>query len=167
MNPSSTSASAVAPVLTDYRQRSSNLRSKILQNEEQRMQLEQRLRAMTTKTSPIRQRRQIQHIQTYFTRLNQDSQRAEERNLNLLSDLTHAQQHLDQLHDDAEHLTRLKADYLAYLESHYPKWQRPASARSSTNLPSTNEYDRLVEQIQQRDHLQSDGNLRQSKRTTR
>lgn len=162
MNPSSPSTSSVAPVLTDYRQRSLNLRSKILQNEEQRMQLEQRLRAMSAKTSQTQQRRQIQHIQTYFTRLNQESQRAEERNLNLLSGLTQAQQHLDQLHDDAEHLTRLKADYLAYLESHYPKWQRPTSSGSSVNIPSTNEYDRLAQQIQQRDYLQSDGNLRQS-----
>ena len=102
----------MAPVFTDYHQRSTNLRSKILKNEEQRIQLEQKLRFMSTNNSRSYQRKQIQHIQTYFTRLNQESQRAEQRNLQLLNDLTQAQQHLDKLHFDAEHLIRLKNDYL-------------------------------------------------------
>jgi chromosome segregation ATPase len=160
MNPSS---SSMAPVFNDYHHRSTNLRSKILKNEEQRVQLEQKLRSMSNVESRSHQRRQIQHIQTYFTRLNQESQRAEQRNLTLLNDLTHAQQHLDKLHLDSEHLTRLKNDYLTYLESNYPNWQRPTSTRTSTNIDSSNEYDRLVQHVkQQQNHLESDGNLRQS-----
>ena len=76
----------MAPVLTDYQQRSTNVRSKILKNEEQRVQLEQKLRLMSTNNPRSYQRKQIQHIQTYFTRLNQESQRAEQRNLQLLND---------------------------------------------------------------------------------
>jgi len=147
----------MAPVLNDYQQRSTNLRSKILKNEEQRLQLEQKLRFMSTKNPRSYQRKQIQHIQTYFNRLNQESQRAEQRNLQLLNDLTQAQQHLDKLHFDAEHLIRLKNDYVTYLESNYPNWQRPTSTQTSTNIDSSNEYDRLAQQMK----LESDGNLRQ------
>jgi hypothetical protein len=147
----------MAPILTDYQQRSTNVRSKILKNEEQRLQLEQKLRFMSTKNPRSYQRKQIQHIQTYFNRLNQESQRAEQRNLQLLNDLTQAQQHLDKLHFDAEHLIRLKNDYVTYLESNYPNWQRPTSTQTSTNIDSSNEYDRLAQQMK----LESDGNLRQ------
>lgn len=157
MNPSS-----MAPVLNDYQQRSTNLRSKILKNEEQRMQLEQKLRFMSTNKLHSYQRKQIQHIQTYFTRLNQESQRAEQRNLQLLNDLTRAEENLNKLHFDAQHLIRLKDDYVNYLESNYPNWQRPISTQTSSNIDSTNEYDRLVQHIKPHDHLENDGNLRQS-----
>jgi hypothetical protein len=154
----------MAPVLNDYQQRSTNLRSKILKNEEQRIQLEQKLRYMSNKSLRSYQRKQIQHIQTYFTRLNQESQRAEQRNLQLLNDLTQAQQHLDKLHFDAQNLIRLKNDYMTYLESNYPNWQKPTSIRTSSNIDSSNEYDRLAQHMKQhqQDHLESDGNLRQS-----
>ena len=66
--------------------------------------------------------------------------------------LTQAEEQLNKLHSDAEHLTRLKIDYLTYLESNYPNWHRPSSTRTSSN-----EYDRLAEKIK----LESDGNLRQ------
>ena len=159
MNPLSSAATfdlPMAPQLNDVRQQNSILRSKILKNEQERLQLEQKLRLMMMKTLPNHQRRQIQHIQTYFTRLNHDSQRAEQRNLTLLHELTEAQQRLDQLHNDAENLIQLKNDYLAYLERHYPNWQRPIS--SSTG--QSNEYNRLQQQIRP-DHLNRDGNLRQ------
>jgi uncharacterized protein (DUF3084 family) len=153
----------MALALADYHKKSANLRSRMLKNEEQRIQLEQKLRSLSTLDSRLQQRQQIEHIQSYFTQLNQESQRAEQRNLTLLNDLTHAQQHLDKLHLDSEHLTRLKNDYLTYLESNYPNWQRPTSTRTSTNIDSSNEYDRLVQHVkQQQNHLESDGNLRQS-----
>ncbi|UJR36319.1 hypothetical protein I4U23_029047 [Adineta vaga] len=162
MNPS-TSSSSMAPVLADYNHRSTNLRSKILKNEEQRLQLEQKLRSMSNQSSHVYQRKQIQHIQSYFTRLNQESQRAEQRNLQLLNDLSHAQQHLDRLHFDVEHLIHLKNDYLTYLESNYPTWQKPKTMRSSTDIINSSEYDRLVQHMKQnREHLENNGNLRQS-----
>ena len=139
--------SSVLPVHADYHQRATHVRSKILKNEEQRMQLEQSLRAMLTRSSRSDHRRQIQHIQTYFTRLNQQSERAEQRNLNVLNDLTQVQQRLDQLHHDAEHLARLKNDYSAYLESNYPRWQALRSSGASSQLNSSNEYNRLVQHI--------------------
>ena len=155
--------SSIAPIYPDYQQRSTNLRSKILRNEEQRIQLEQKLRSMSNNNPHLHQRRQIQHIQTYFTRLNQESQRAEQRNLQLLNDLTQAQQHLDKLHSDAEHLTHLKNNYSTYLESVYPNWQRPISNQTSMTIDSSNDYDRLVQHIKhQQDQLENDGNLRQS-----
>ncbi|CAF1097791.1 unnamed protein product [Adineta steineri] len=161
MNPLS---SSMAPVFADYQQRSTNLRSKILKNEEQRMQLEQKLRSMSTNNnSRSYQRKQIQHIQTYFTRLNDESQRAEQRNLKLLNDLSHAQQNLDKLHYDAEHLIRLKNDYLTYLETNYPNWQKPSSTQASININTSTEYDRLAQNIRQKqEQLENDGNLRQS-----
>ncbi|CAF2400001.1 unnamed protein product [Rotaria sp. Silwood2] len=160
MNPSS--SQSMAPLFFDYQQRSTNLRSKILKNEEQRMQLEQKLRLMSNNNSHSYKNKQIQHIKTYFTRLNQESQRAEQRNLQLLNNLTQAQQHLDKLHSDAENLIRLKNDYLNYLELHYPNWQKPTLTRTSTNINSSNEYDHLGQHIKQHDQLESDGNLRQS-----
>lgn len=150
MNPSA----SITTGLTDHRQRQSNVRSRILKNEEQRLQLEQKLRLMASHTSRPYQRKQIQHIQTYFNRLNDESQRAEQRNLQILNDLTQAQEHLDKLHFDAEHLIHLKNDYVTYLESHYPNWQRPPS--SSSTRTSHEEYDRLVHEMK----LESEGNLR-------
>ena len=152
MNPSSSSR---APVFTDYHQRSTNLRSKILRNEEQRIQLEQKLRFMSSNNPRSYQRNQIQHIQNYFTRLNQESQRAEQRNLQLLHDLTQAQEHLDKLHYDAQNLIHLKNDYLNYLETNYPNWQKPISTNTS------NEYDRLIQHMKHQ-QIENDGNLRQS-----
>ena len=153
----------MAASLTDFHQRSTHARAKILKNEEQRVQLEQKLRSMAKNNPRLYQRRHIQHIQTYFTRLNQEAERAEQRNLQLLNDLTTAQQHLDKLHHDAENLIRLKNNYLTYLESNYPNWQRSISARTSTNINSSNDYDRLSYQMkQEQDQLDNDENLRRS-----
>ncbi|CAF3559716.1 unnamed protein product [Rotaria sordida] len=161
MNPSSSSPS-MTPLFSDYQQRSTNLRSKILKNEEQRIQLEQKLRLMSNNNTRSYKRKQIQYVQTYFTRLNQESQRAEQRNLQLLNNITEAQQHLDRLHFDVENLIRLKNDYLNYLELNYPNWQKPILTRTSTNINSSNEYERLGQHIKQQDQLESDGNLRRS-----
>lgn len=157
MNPSS-----MAPVLNNYQQRSTNLRTKILKNEEQRLQLEQKLRLMSTNKLHSYQRKQVQHIQTYFTRLNHESQHAEQRNLRLLQDLTDAEDRLNKLHFDAQNLIRLKDDYLTYLQTNYPNWQRPISTQSSSNIDNSNEYDRLTQDLKQHNHLENDGNLRQS-----
>lgn len=131
--------------LSTDQQRISNVRNKILQDEQQRIELEQRLRAMNSRSSQLHQRKQIQHIQTYFNRLNEQSKQSQQQNLELLHQLTEARQHLDQLHNDAEHLIRLKDDYTKYLESRYPTWQRPMSSP-----------------IREKDHLNIEGNLRQS-----
>ncbi|CAF3334013.1 unnamed protein product [Rotaria socialis] len=160
MNPSS--SPPMAPLFNNYHQRTTNLRSKILQNEQQRVQLEEKLRFMSMNNSVPYKRKQIQHIQTYFARLNHESQRAEQRNLQLLNDLTQAQQHLEKLHSDAENLIHLKNDYVNYLEANYPNWQKPTSNHTSTNINSSNEYDRLAQHVKQQDHLESYGNLRQS-----
>jgi chromosome segregation ATPase len=135
MNPSS---SSMAPVLVDYHQKSANLRSKILKNEEQRIQLEQKLRSLSNVDSRLKQRQQIDYIQSYFTQLNQESQRAELRNSQLLNDITQAEHNLNQLRIDTEHLIRLKHDYLQYLESNYPDWQKRISTEATTNV---NTYD--------------------------
>lgn len=160
MNPSS--SPSMIPSFNNYHQRTTNLRSKILKNEEQRVQLEEKLSFMAMNNKYAYKRKQIQHIQTYFNRLNQESQRAEQRNLQLLNDLTLAQEHLDKLHFDAENLIRLKNDYLNYLEVNYPNWQRPIVNPGSANINSNNEYDRLIQNIKRHDRLESDGNLRQS-----
>ncbi len=136
MNPSS-----MAPVLTDYHKKSANLRSKILQNEEQRYQLEQKLHSLSTIDSRLKQRQQIEDIQSYFTQLNQESQRAEQRNLKLLNDITQAERHLDKIRIDAEHLISLKQDYSQHLESNYPNWKKPVSTETRTNVNNSNIYD--------------------------
>ena len=134
--------------LSADQQRISNVRMKILKDEQQRLELEQRLRALNSRSSQLHQRKQIQHIQTYFNRLNDQSQRAEQQNLQLLHQLTEARQRLDQLHNDAEHLIHLKDDYEKYLESRYPAWQRP-----------------MVSPTREGDHLNVEGNLRRSSKT--
>lgn len=144
--------SSMALVLPGVQQTGQNLRLKILKNEEKRLELEQKLRLMSSKSSHSYQKRQIAHIERYFQRLNQDSQRAQQRNLQLIEDLSQAQDRLDQLHFDAQHLIDLKNQYCHYLESHYPKWQRPISIK-----PPIDDYTRLADQI----HLDSSGNLRQ------
>jgi chromosome segregation ATPase len=136
MNPSS-----MAPVLTDYHKKSANLRSKILHNEEHRYQLEQKLHSLSTIDSRLKQRQQIEDIQSYFTQLNQESQRAEQRNLKLLNDITQAERNLDQLRIDAEHLLSLKHDYSQYLQSNYPNWKQPVSTETRTN--NIYDFDRI------------------------
>jgi chromosome segregation ATPase len=128
MNP--TSSSSMALVLADYHKKSANLRSKMLKNEGERIQLEEKLRSLSTVDSRLKQQQQIEHVQSYFTKLNQESQRAEVRNSQLLNDLTKAEHNLNQLRIDVEHLIRLKHDYVQYLESNL---QKPGSAGTNTN----------------------------------
>ncbi len=132
MNPSS---SSMAPVLADYHQKSANLRSKILKNEEQRIALEHKLRSLSNVDSRLKQRQQTDYIQSYFSQLNQESQRAEQRNLQLLNDINQAENNLNQLRINAEHLISLKHDYVQYLETNYPDW------RKSTPTTNINTYD--------------------------
>jgi len=129
MNPSS-----MAPVLIDYHKKSANLNSRILKNEEQRIELEQKLRSLSNVDSRLKQRQQIDNIQSYFTQLNSESQRAKQRNTQLLNDITQAEHNLNQLRIDTEHLIRVKHDYLQYLESNYPDWQKRVSSEMTTNV---------------------------------
>ncbi|CAF1503091.1 unnamed protein product [Rotaria sordida] len=121
MNPSS---SSMAPVLADYHKKTANLRSKILKSEEERIQLEQKLHSLSNIDTRLKKQQQIEYIQSYFTKLNEESQRATQRNLNLLNDLTQAEHNLNQLRIDTEQLIRLKHDYLQYLESSHSNQQK-------------------------------------------
>jgi hypothetical protein len=120
----------MAPVLVDYHKKSANLRAQILRNEEQRIILEHKLRSLSNVDSRLKQRQQTDYIQSYFTQLNQESQRAEQRNIQLLNEINQAENNLNQLRINAEHLIRLKHDYVQYLESNYPDWQK--------HMPTTN-----------------------------
>lgn len=144
----------MAPVLADYRKKAAYLRSKILENESERVELETKLRSLSTIDLRLKQRQQIEDIQSYFAQLNQESQRAQQRNLSLLNDLSQAEQNFNQLRVDVEQLIRLKNDYLQYLESSYPNWQKGIStATVPTVRQSSDNYDRLRQ-------LQTDGNFR-------
>jgi hypothetical protein len=135
----------MAPTLIDYHQKSTVLRSKILKNQEERVQLEQKLHSLSNVDSRLKQRQQIDQIQSYFTNLDQESQRAKQRNSQLLNDITQAERNLDKLRTDAEHLIRLKHDYLQYLESNYPDWQKRIPTGMSTNV-NTYDFNRLNQQ---------------------
>ncbi|CAM4839039.1 unnamed protein product [Rotaria magnacalcarata] len=152
MNP--TSSSSVAPVLADYHKKATSLHSRILKNEEERIELERKLRSLSSIDTRLKQRQQVEDIQAYFTQLNQESQRAQQRNSSLLNELTHAEHNLNQLRIDAEQLIRVKNDYLQYLESSYPNRQKNLSPGRSTDISNTrDDFDRLRQQ-------QADGNLR-------
>ncbi|CAF4440868.1 unnamed protein product, partial [Adineta steineri] len=99
-------SSSMTSALADYHKKRVHLRSKILKSEEERIQLEQKLQSLSSIDSRLKQREQVDHIQSYFTQLNQESQRAEQRNLQLLNDITQAERNLIQLRMDAEHLIR-------------------------------------------------------------
>ena len=131
MNPSSTSMSLI---LADYHKKAANLRLKILKSEEERIELEQKLRSISTIDSRLEQRRQIEDIQSYFTKLNEESQRARQRNLKLLNDLTQAEHNLNQLRIDTEHLLHSKHDYLQYLETSYLHLQEDPSTETHSNI---------------------------------
>ncbi len=139
------SSSSMAPVLVDYHQKRTNLLSKILQNEAERIQLDGKLRSLSNVDSRLKQRQQIDHIQTYFTQLDQDSQRAKQRNLQLLNDITQAERHLDQLRIDAERLMRVKREYAQYLESNHPDWQKHVSTGTGSNR-NTYDFNRTPQQ---------------------
>ena len=94
------------PSLADYHRTSSQLRSKILRSEEQRVELEQKLRSLSTVDARLHHHEQTEHVKTYFARLNEESQHAEQRNMKLLNDLTQAEHHLNQLRIDADRLIR-------------------------------------------------------------
>jgi chromosome segregation ATPase len=127
----------MALALADYHKKSANLRSRMLKNEEQRIQLEQKLRSLSTLDSRLQQRQQIEHIQSYFTQLNQESHRAEQRNASLLNDITQAERNLDQLRIDVAHLIRLKHDYAQYLESNYPNSNRSHQQQNGKEIICT------------------------------
>lgn len=125
MNPKS----SMAPVLADYHRNAANLRSKILKSEEERLQLEQKLRSLSTIDSRLKQQQQIEHVQAYFTKLNEESQRAQQRNISLLNDLTQAEHNLNQLRIDVEHLISLKTDYAQFSQSSSPTKLRQISKK--------------------------------------
>ena len=102
------------PSLTEYHRTSSQLRSKILRSEEQRIELEQKLRSLSTVDARLHHHEQTEHVKTYFARLNEESRQAEQRNMALLNDLTQAEYHLNQLRLDAERLIRLRHDDATY-----------------------------------------------------
>jgi hypothetical protein len=122
----------MASVLNDYHKKSANLNSKILKNEAQRIELEQKLRSLSNVDSRLKQRQQTDNIHSYFIQLNQESQRAKQRNTQLLNDITQAEHNLNQLRIDTEHLIRVKHDYLQYLESNYPDWQKQTTRNVNT-----------------------------------
>ncbi|CAF0782338.1 unnamed protein product [Didymodactylos carnosus] len=162
----------------DYHNRTTSLRAKILKNEEQRILLDQKLRQMSTVDSRLK-RFQIQQIQSYFDKVNSQSERAEKRNMTLLQDLNRAEQHLDQLRKDAEKLVHLKQDYQHYLQQSYPNW-KPSTTLTEPLVEQQqfyNPYDRLVQEVQQnkiikeqkssdqhreQTKLNNEGNIRQS-----
>ncbi|UJR09770.1 hypothetical protein I4U23_013997 [Adineta vaga] len=125
-------SSTLSPGIADYHKRSARLYSEILKSEEQRIQLDQKLNSLFTIDSRLKQRQQVDDIHSYFSQFNQESERAKQRNLQLLNDIQRAEQHLDELRKDSEHLIRLKSDYTEYLESNYPNWQKPESSTISS-----------------------------------
>ena len=127
------SSSSMAPVLNDFHQREKTLRSKILKNEQERIDIDLKLKSLTTIDNRLKQREQIEHIQSIVNQHNHDSQRTEQRNLQLLNDITQAEQHLLQLRTNVEHVIRLKYDYLQYLESNYPHWQKRVTVTTTTD----------------------------------
>lgn len=114
----------MAPVLADYHKKRANLHGKILENEEQRMVLELQLRSLSNVDARLKEREQTEWIQSYFTQLDRDASRAKQRNTQLFDELNRAEIHLNQLRIDTDKLIRLKRDYVQYLESHYPDWQK-------------------------------------------
>ncbi|CAF0800591.1 unnamed protein product [Adineta steineri] len=133
-------------MLADYHKKRVQLRSKILKCEEERIQLEQKLQSLSNIDSRLKQQ-QIDHIQSYFTQLNQESQRAKERNLQLLNDITQAERNVAQIHIDVEHLISLKSDYSQYLETKYPTWQKSVSSETNTIIDNNiYNFDRLPQQ---------------------
>ncbi|CAF4031816.1 unnamed protein product [Adineta steineri] len=133
-------------MLADYHKERVQLRLKILKCEEERIQLEQKLQSLSNIDSRLKQQ-QIDHTQLYFIQLNQESQRAKERSLQLLNDITQAERNLAQIHIDVEHLIRLKFDYSQYLETKYPTWQKSVSNEISTIIDNNiYNFDRLPQQ---------------------
>ena len=140
-------SSSMTSVLADYHKKRVQLRSKILKNEEERIQLEQKLQSLSSIDSRLKQREQIDHIKSYFTQLNQESQHAEQRNLQLLNDITQAERNLIQLRMDAEHLIRLKSDYSQHLETNYPNWEKSISTEANKNVKNNiYDFDRFSQQ---------------------
>lgn len=131
------SSTSMAPVLVDYHKKITNLRSKILKSEEQRIELDQKLHSISNIDSRLKQREQIDHIQSYFTQLNHESQISEQRNKQLLNDISYAEQNLIKLRTNTEHVIRLKHDYLQYLELNYPDWQKRISTNDYKNTIET------------------------------
>ncbi|CAF1467511.1 unnamed protein product [Adineta steineri] len=136
----------MSSVLADYYKKRIQLRLTILKCKEERIQLEQKLQSLSNIDSRLKQQ-QIDHIHSYFTQLNQESQRAKERSLQLLNDITQAERNLAQIHIDVEHLIRLKSDYSQYLETKYPTRQKSVSNETSTMIDNNiYNFDHLPQQ---------------------
>ncbi|CAF1519234.1 unnamed protein product [Adineta steineri] len=137
----------MSSVLTDYHRKRIRLRSKILQSQQERIQLEQKLQSLSSINSGLIQQPQIDHIQSYFTQLNQESQHAKKRNSQLLNDIIQAERNLIQIRMNIEDLIRLKSGHPQYLETKYPNWQKPVS--NETNRIINNNiynFDRVPQQ---------------------
>ena len=155
MNPS------MAPVLVEYHQKSSNLRAKILRSEEERLALEQKLRSLSNVDSRLKQRQQTDYVQSYFTQLNQESQRAEQRKLHLLNEIDQAEKNLHQLRINAEHLIRSKQEYHQYLESNYTDSQK----QTPTANINTYDFNRAATILPHNDEPSTSESFSRSKRT--
>lgn len=114
----------MALILDDYHRKRANLHAKILESEEQRIVLDLQLRSLLTVDTRLKEREQTDSIQSYFTQLDRDSSRAKQRNIQLLDEINRTEIHLNQLRIDTDKLIRIKTDYVHYLESSYPDWQR-------------------------------------------
>ena len=114
----------MAPILADYHKKRVNLHAKILENEEQRILLDLQLRSLSNVDTRLKEREQTDLIQSYFDQHDRESSRAKQRSIQLLDELNRAEIHLNQLRIDTDKLIRLKKDYVQYLESSYPDWQK-------------------------------------------
>ena len=133
----------MAPYLTDYHQRSSALYAKVLKTEEQRLQLEEKLRLMSSIDSRLQQRMQTDHNEAFWTRLKDESRQAEQRNSKLLADLDRAEENLNKLRADSERVIRLKVEYVNYLEKSYPEWEKPTiSSLVRTEVDTAYDFNR-------------------------
>ncbi|CAF1327796.1 unnamed protein product [Adineta steineri] len=121
----------MSSVLTDYHRKRIQLRSKILKSQQERIQLEQKLQSLSSINSGLKQQPQIDHIQSYFTQLNQESQHAKKRNSQLLNDIIQAERNLIQIRMNIEDLIHLKSGHPQYLETKYPTWQKPISSETN------------------------------------
>jgi hypothetical protein len=108
---STTSSSVGLSYLGDYYHKSSLLRAKIAKNEQQRVQLDEKLRCLTNVDTRLQQSQQIDRVQAFLTRLDRESQHAQQRHMKLLNDLAHARSTLDQIRIDANRLIRLKYEH--------------------------------------------------------
>lgn len=133
----------MAPYLADYHQKSSAQYAKVLKMEEQRLQLEEKLRLMSSIDSRLQQRLQPDQNEAYWTRLKDESRQADARNSKLLADLDRAEENLSKLRADTDRVIRLKLEYVNYLEKSYPEWEKPTiSALVKTDVDTAYNFNR-------------------------